>query len=108
MTFQTADDAGPPGQQRQSPVTSLAQFPDLLTVEEAAAVLRIGRASAYEMARAWRASGGREGLPVLSLGRSLRVPRAVLENMVALREADGADPDDQRAPARAQRVGGAA
>lgn len=110
MTFQTADDAGHHDQQGQTPVTSLAQFPDLLTVEEAAAVLRIGRASAYEMARAWRASGGREGLPVLSLGRSLRVPRAVLENMVALREGDGAEPDDEQATAqlRAQRVGGAA
>lgn len=29
-------------QQGQTPVTSLAQFPDLPTVEEAAAVLRIG------------------------------------------------------------------
>ncbi|HVE46669.1 MAG TPA: helix-turn-helix domain-containing protein [Acidimicrobiales bacterium] len=64
------------------PPPSLAELPDLLTVEEAAALLRIGRASAYELARVWRASGGQEGLPVIALGRSLRVPRTALEHMV--------------------------
>jgi excisionase family DNA binding protein len=54
-------------------------LPDFLTVEEAAAVLRIGRTAAYELARRYRVSGGVEGLPVVVLGRLLRVPRAQLE-----------------------------
>lgn len=41
---------------------SLDQFGEVLTVEEAASVLRISRASAYEAARTWRATR-RDGLP---------------------------------------------
>jgi excisionase family DNA binding protein len=55
--------------------------PRFLTVEEAAAVLRIGRTSAYELARRWLATSGREGLPVIRLGRTLRVPQAALERL---------------------------
>lgn len=51
---------------------------EVLTIEEAAAILRISRNSAYMLARRWRDTGGREGLPVISLGRNLRVPRAGL------------------------------
>ncbi len=57
---------------------SLQELPEVLTVEEAASVLRIGRGAAYELARQWRVTGGREGLPVVRFGRSLRVPRAAL------------------------------
>jgi hypothetical protein len=39
-------------------------LPEFLTVEEAAAVLRIGRTSAYLLAQRWRLTGGRSGLPV--------------------------------------------
>ena len=59
----------------------MSEFPEFLTVEEAAALLRIGRTSAYALAREWRESGGREGLPVVKLGRQLRVPRAALEEL---------------------------
>ena len=55
--------------------------PEYLTVEEAAALLRIGRTSAYALAREWRDTGGREGLPVVKLGRQLRVPRAALKEL---------------------------
>jgi excisionase family DNA binding protein len=55
--------------------------PDFFTVEEAAKVLRIGRGAAYALARQWRATGGEEGLPVIALGKSLRVPRAALERL---------------------------
>ena len=57
--------------------------PQTLTVEEAANVLRIGRTAAYALAREWRATNGASGLPVLELGRTLRVPRAALEAMLA-------------------------
>ena len=62
--------------------TSLDELPDVLTVEEAAKVLRIGRGAAYELARQWRESGGMHGLPVVSLGRSLRVPREALRRLL--------------------------
>ena len=53
--------------------------PDFLTVEEAAAVLRIGRSKAYELAREYLATDGVSGMPVIRLGKQLRVPRALLE-----------------------------
>lgn len=64
------------------PVPSLEDLPEVLTVGEAAAVLRIGRGAAYELARQWRETNGAEGLPVVSLGRSLRVPRAALRRFL--------------------------
>lgn len=54
----------------------------MLTGEEAAAVLRISRRVAYEQAQLWRDTGGREGLPVIVIGRCLRVPKAELELML--------------------------
>ena len=55
------------------------QEPDFLTIDQAAAVLQIGRTAAYAMARQYQCSDGKEGLPVVRVGRQLRVPRAVLE-----------------------------
>ncbi len=60
------------------PTSSLGELPEVLTIEEAAKVLRIGRGAAYALARQYLATEGREGLPVVRLGRSLRVPRAGL------------------------------
>jgi excisionase family DNA binding protein len=57
---------------------SLDDLPDFLTVGEAAAVLRIGRTSAYLLCQRGRFSGGESGLPVVRIGRQLRVPRAAL------------------------------
>lgn len=57
-------------------------LPDLLTVEEAAEILRIGRTKAYDLARQWRSTNGERGLPVLDFGNVLRVPRHALETMV--------------------------
>ena len=52
----------------------------LLTVAEAAALLRIGRSLAYQLAGEYIASGGVSGLPAVRLGGCLRVPRwALLE-----------------------------
>jgi excisionase family DNA binding protein len=64
--------------------TRIGDLPELLTVEEAARYLRIGRGSAYELARRFRLTDGREGLPVLVLGRTLRVPRHALERLLAI------------------------
>jgi excisionase family DNA binding protein len=60
---------------------SLDELPEFLTVEEAAAVLRISRTSAYLLTQRWRYSHGEAGLPVQRLGRLLRVPRSALERM---------------------------
>ena len=55
--------------------------PAFLRVEEAAKVLRISRTLAYEQTARYLATDGREGLPVIRLGRSLRVPAAALDRM---------------------------
>lgn len=53
--------------------------PDFLTVEEAARILRIGRTAAYLAAKRFRETDGAEGLPVVAIRGSLRVPRRKLE-----------------------------
>jgi hypothetical protein len=60
----------------------VAEVPELLTVEEAARLARIGRTKAYAMAREWRDTGGRSGLPVVDFGHVLRVPRRALEALI--------------------------
>jgi hypothetical protein len=62
--------------------SDVRQLPAFLTVEEAGALLRIGRTKAYAMAKQWRATGGEAGLPVIDLGHVLRVPRRALEELV--------------------------
>jgi hypothetical protein len=58
--------------------------PGFLRVEEAAGILEISRSAAYEQANVWLATGGRSGLPVVRLGRSLRVPWAAIERLLAV------------------------
>lgn len=53
-----------------------------LTVEEAALALGVSRASAYEAARLYLATGGEEGLPVIRLGRRLLVPVPALTRLL--------------------------
>lgn len=53
----------------------MAEPPVLLTVEEAAAMLRIGRNTAYELI-------ARGELPHVRLGRLIRVPRHALERWI--------------------------
>lgn len=57
----------------------MVRIPDFLTVEEAARILRIGRTAAYEQTRRFEESDGREGIPIIRVGRLIRVPRAALE-----------------------------
>jgi hypothetical protein len=54
------------------------ELADLSTVEEAARFLRIGRGMAYRAARRYVDTGGEQGLPVIELGRHLRVPKLLL------------------------------
>ncbi|MGC2374261.1 MAG: helix-turn-helix domain-containing protein [Solirubrobacteraceae bacterium] len=56
-------------------MTALSDMPAVLTIEEAARELRIGRSAAYAAARAGE-------LPTIRLGRSLRVPRHRLAEML--------------------------
>jgi hypothetical protein len=55
----------------------LVELPLLLTISRAAEVLAIRPAKAYQLAHRYEATGC-EGLPVIRLGRSVRVPRWAL------------------------------
>jgi Helix-turn-helix domain len=79
----------------------VADVPELLTVEDAARLARIGRTKAYAMAREWRDSGGRSGLPVVDFGHVLRVPRRALEALIGAELTDL--PSIARVPATRER-----
>jgi excisionase family DNA binding protein len=68
-----------------SQASTVVDAPPLLTVAEAARVLRIGRTSAYRLAREFIASGGASGIPAVRVGRQLRVPRRALEVFIGAR-----------------------
>ena len=58
-------------------------LPPFLRVEEVANLLRISRSSAYERVNEYLATNGERGIPVVRIGRSLRVPRNSLEAFFA-------------------------
>lgn len=60
--------------------------PLLLTVSEAAQVLRISRNTAYELIR-------QRGIPSIRLGRTIRVPRHALEAWILDQSLAGAGTD---------------
>ncbi len=90
--FVTADEHSESGGGK---ALTLEDLPDLLTVAEAAAYLRVGRNTAYALCRQWRLSGGREGLGCLSVGRGIRVPKVAVQRFVAA--GHGSAPSDPRA-----------
>lgn len=59
-------------------VSQNGHSPDLLTVPEAAKLLRISRNLAYELVT-------RNELPAVRLGRIIRIPRAALDDWIANR-----------------------
>ena len=61
---------------------TLSGPPDFLTLDEAAAVLRVGRSTAYREANAFERSGGQTGIPVVRYGKLFRVPRCRLEEQL--------------------------
>lgn len=60
----------------------MAEVPDLLTVEEVARILRIGRTTAYQEVNRFTATGGTAGIPVIEVGGLKRIPRARLEALI--------------------------
>ena len=56
---------------------SLAEAPEFLRVEEAAAILRVSRSTVHAAVRRGR-------IPVADFGRKLRIPRRALERMAGL------------------------
>jgi excisionase family DNA binding protein len=64
---------------------SLAEYGELLTMDEVCLVLQLSKNTVYELAR----SGD---VPTIRFGRQLRTPRAALEQMMAgASECDGAN-----------------
>jgi excisionase family DNA binding protein len=53
-------------------------LPPLLTVEQAAKVLQIGRSKAYELTVEYERTGGASGLPFVWIGNQKRIPRDAL------------------------------
>lgn len=63
---------------------SLDELPDVLTIHEAAEFMRISSGLACSMARRYRATHGREGLPVFMTGtRVMRVSKLDLARYIA-------------------------
>ena len=56
--------------------------PAVLTLMEAAAILRIGRTTAYELAKQYLHTNGATGLPVIRVGKQLRVQRSRLDEVI--------------------------
>ena len=54
------------------------ELPPFLRIEQAQELTQLGRSQLYEQTRRWRATGGKEGIPVVRFGRCLRVPTAAL------------------------------
>lgn len=60
------------------------ELPDILTIREVAAFMRISPAVAYEMARRYKATRGREGLPIfMADARMMRVSKIELKKFLA-------------------------
>jgi excisionase family DNA binding protein len=68
-------------------VSSLDGLPLMLTVAEAAEVLRVGRTTAYKLVELHRTSNGRTGLPHVRLGSRVMVRRVDLAEIVGVEPA---------------------
>ena len=67
-----------------TPPATLVGLPLMLTVAEAAEVLRVSRTSAYKLAEEWRSTHGASGLPTVRLGSRIVVRRVDLAAIVGL------------------------
>ncbi|MFN2505568.1 MAG: hypothetical protein ABR540_15285 [Acidimicrobiales bacterium] len=66
-------------------------LPPFLRVEQAQELTQLGRSQLYEQTRLWRASGGKEGIPVVRFGRCLRIPTAALLRLAGVRPEEDVD-----------------
>jgi excisionase family DNA binding protein len=66
-----------------APATSLDALPDVLTVEQAAGLYRLGRKAVYEAIARGEVPG------VIRLGRSIRISKAAVARQLAGMDADG-------------------
>ncbi len=64
------------------PIDEWDALPMMLTVIDAARLLRIGRSKAYELTTLYASSGGTQGLPCPRLGDLLRIPKSALYEFV--------------------------
>ena len=60
----------------------------VLRVEEAGDLLGFSRSKSYAEAARFLATDGREGMPVVAFGRSLRVPTAALLRLLGVEAGD--------------------
>ena len=56
----------------------------IISVEEAGRLLGLSRSKAYEEARKYVETQGREGLPAIAFGRSLRCPTSLVLSLLGL------------------------
>ena len=56
----------------------IEDLPPFLRIEQAQELTQLGRSQLYEQTKRWRATGGKEGIPVVQFGRCLRIPTAAL------------------------------
>jgi hypothetical protein len=56
----------------------IEDLPPVLRIEQAQELTQLGRSQLYEQTKRWRATGGKEGIPVVRFGRCLRIPTAAL------------------------------
>jgi excisionase family DNA binding protein len=70
---------------------SFEELPEMLRVEEAASVLRIGRSAAYAGVAQFEATDGRFGIPCMRIGRSVRVPKRALVRWIEEQVGDTAE-----------------
>lgn len=63
---------------------NIGDLPPFLRVEQAQELTQLGRTQIYEQTRLWRETNGREGIPVVNFGRSLRIPTAALLRMALI------------------------
>ena len=56
-----------------------------LRADEVAEVFKISRAAAYVAARRWLDTGGREGIPCVRVGRSVRFLASAIDEMATSR-----------------------
>jgi hypothetical protein len=66
-------------------------LPPFLRIEQAQELTQLGRSQIYELTRRWRETGGKEGIPVVQFGRSLRIPTAGLLRLALIDPSEGDD-----------------